>query len=390
MRTTGNNDYTVFEKELLFLPQETLEGLLQREGTPLFVYDAKGLRAGLENIFAKFGGGDPSNIAFPVRACPRKAVLQILAAAGASAYCCTERELRLALESGFSGRNIVYAMVIANEKIAAELKELDARLQVANEKILYGPLPKRVDFICEHQAKNNTLAGAHKKRDQMGLTRKQVWSHAPKLAENGFDLGIVRLEALNATTVDTYRFRLKALIKYADDLKQDTGVQLSRIYPGSGVGVSYHRNGPELNEDLFVQEFAALMEGRQETLCWNMENRMVDPYGILVTTLIERIDKNRILLHVDTESDVLHHGEGVRFHHAGLLGKPWIQGRRVCSISGPRPERKDYFVDKTLLPEMEIGDKVILYDVGTALKDNAPVPVYLYREDGTTEQITAW
>ena len=391
MRTIENEARTFHEEDALFLPREVLEEQLRKTGTPLFVYDEKGLRLGAKSLLAKFAGDAPANISFPVRSCPRRQVLEILAETGMSAYCLTEREMRLALDCGFDGRNILYSMLIPDERLAAELKEMDARLIVPNAHILSGPLPRRVDLLCQRVlSKSNIAIGCRRPRPHIGLSRAEVLKFAPELAEKGIELGIMLLDPGDSIDVDSFRVRINRMLRYADMLAEETGVRVARICPDAGVGMNYHRNAPQIPESDYLEVFASVMEGRQETLCWNMDKRIADPHGILVTTLLEVIYKERASIYVDTSSEVLHFAAAPRFYHPSILGKEWKEGRKPCDIAGPLVKRNDHFVDRYMLPPPEIGDRIIFHDVGTALQTSASVPTFLYREDGSLTPVTTW
>ena len=144
------------------------------------------------------------------------------------------------------------------------------------------------------------------------------------------------------------------------------------------------------NEDMFVREFAKIMQGRSELLCLDMGRRLLDPHAILVTTLLEIIYRDRPSLYVDTPSSVLRQHPTDRFHHSSILGKEWLEGRKMCDVAGPLPMRLDHYADRCVLPVAEIGDRVVFHDVGSSVQPHAPVPTYFHREDGTVVPIKAW
>ena len=391
MKTIRNDGKTFCEMDRLFLERKTLDSLLEQVGTPLCVYDEKGLRDGAKSLLSKFAPIDASSVSVPVYLCPRKEVLAVLAKEGVSALCRTRQELRLALESGFSGDRIVYSLLIPDETLCAQLKELDSRLLAANERILNGPLPRRVDILCtKHHPKTALLVPSKKSRAYLGLDRKQVWEYAPKLAEQNISLGIALLDEMNSVELIGQVSKLQQMTKYADELRETTGVEISRFVPGVGPGMQYHRNGPPLDEDMFVREFAKIMQGRSELLCLDMGRRLLDPHAILVTTLLEIIYRNRPSLYVDTPSSVLRQHPTDRFHHSSILGKEWLEGRKMCDVAGPLPMRLDHYADRCVLPVAEIGDRVVFHDVGSSVQPHAPVPTYFHREDGTVVPIKAW
>jgi len=83
-----------------------LRALLRDFGSPVYVLAEPQLLANVEAYVRVLGAAD--RVAYPVKANPAIAVLEILARAGCRADCASPAELRLAQLAGFPGERIVY------------------------------------------------------------------------------------------------------------------------------------------------------------------------------------------------------------------------------------------------------------------------------------------
>jgi len=82
------------------------------------------------------------------------------------------------------------------------------------------------------------------------------------------------------------------------------------------------------------------------------------------------------------------------YHHITVLGKEEASADTVCDVTGSLCENNDKFAIDRALPEMEIGDLVVIHDAGAhghamGFNYNAKLrsAELLLREDGEVVQI---
>ncbi|GAC1697339.1 MAG: diaminopimelate decarboxylase [Candidatus Limnocylindrales bacterium] len=93
--------------------------LAEREGTPLYVYDAETIRIAYRAYAAAFRPYRPVRISYAVKACALRGVARILSAAGADASAASLGEVLAARRAGFAAERI---QLHGNAKTDAELR----------------------------------------------------------------------------------------------------------------------------------------------------------------------------------------------------------------------------------------------------------------------------
>lgn len=388
MRTMQNSNRTFAQFDKLFLDSELLDLLLKQEGTPLCVYSEKGLRETAKSLFDLFASEKNVSMLVPVHLCHSKALLSILAHQGLGAYCQSQAELDLALDSGFSGDRIVYAALVLPETTAQRLQKLDATLLAADPEILTGPLPRRVDLACSlRRSKQKGIVSSEYHRAHIGLTREEVWQYAPKLAAQNKEIGLSLIEGTNVTDVTYLAKKTEKLLQYAEEVSQATGVKIHRICPGEGPGFLYERSVATMDFAASAKNFSQAIREYDVAVSLNMGRCLLEPCGILISTVLNILQRGRPTLIVDASTEMLRVEPLARVRHSSIVGKEWIEGRKVCDVIGCLPTTRDWFAERCILPVAEIGDRVVFHDVGCTMHPFADTVNYLCREDGSLQKL---
>ena len=118
-----------------FLEHAELLSLTNEFGTPLFVYDEKGLRERAKSLLAVFSSCGAMHY-FPVEKCPVPQLLRVLCEEGLGAHCQSPEELQLALDCGFPGDRILYGATVIDPITAKRVRDLDCILLIGSPLVL--------------------------------------------------------------------------------------------------------------------------------------------------------------------------------------------------------------------------------------------------------------
>ena len=388
MKTTRNDSVELCEHDALFLSQDELTSLTQKTGTPLYLYDEKGLRSSVESLFGVFSALQNMRGYFPLHLFAQREILEVLATTKIGAYCLTPEELRLALDCGFDGERLVYAPMLLDAEMAQILCDLNIELMVVNPQSLEHTLPKRVTLACSpvRKVRNNlTALGYH--RAPLGLIRSEVMEAVPRLAAAGHDLGLAIIEGMNMSEETHLANKLKSLRKYQKELLETTGVDIRRLHPGEGPGIRYNRLMPPMDMELLARNAVAALEDENFEICMNVGKRILEPNGIFVTAVQNIIPRERPTMVVDAMSSQIIPSQMDRYRHVSIVGKNWVKGRTMCDVIGCRALSTDWIAERIILPRPEVGDLVVLYDAGSGPVKGSGVPCLLLREDGTVTRL---
>jgi len=244
--------------------QLDLRALQAEFGSNLWIVSAPQLAANLA-AWARVAGG-AARIAYPVKANPSPAVLEILASLGASAECAAPAELALARRAGFAPAQLVYNSPVADLRTAATvltqggavvadsrrfLESLDAlagdidplgvrhaeRWRAAGARILLRVNPD-LDIRYRKDESWSELTSHAKKTGKFGVASDEVVEAAAALRHIALD----GLHAHVGTQMDhTQPFAdlARHLAALADAMHARTG-RLSRILDlGGGLGIPF-------------------------------------------------------------------------------------------------------------------------------------------------------
>ena len=89
------------------------------------------------------------------------------------------------------------------------------------------------------------------------------------------------------------------------------------------------------------------------------------PYGYLVTKAIHYKNIYRDYIGVDAcMADLMRPGIYGAYHHVSVLGKENLPKNKIYDVVGSLCENSDKFAIQRKLPEIEMGDLIIIYDTG--------------------------
>lgn len=394
------------------LNNEQLKALVKKYPTPFYLYDEKAIRENMRE-FTKAFSIFPSFCEFyAVKACPNPYILKILAAEGCGADCSSLPELMLSKMSGIEGKKVMFT---SNETPAEEYQYAFKEGNIINlddithieylKKALGGKLPETM--CCRYNpgpAKHgcNSIIGKPEEA-KYGMTREQILeAYKIMKAEGVKHFGLHTMVASNELNPDFFADTAKLVFELAAEIKEKDDVRIEFTDLGGGLGIPYRPGQKKVDYNEIAQKIRKLYDeiivpaGLDPLeICWECGRPITGPYGWLVSTAIHEKHIYREYIALDScMADLMRPGMYGAYHEVSVSGKENAPKDHVYDVVGSLCENCDKFAIQRPLPEINIGDLVIIHDAGAhgramGFNYNGKLRAgeILMREDGSFVQI---
>jgi diaminopimelate decarboxylase len=397
-------------KKTPFVTKEQLDEIVKKYPTPFHLYDEKGIRQTARDLYKAFSWNPGFKEYFAVKATPNPTILKILREEGCGTDCSSMTELMMSERCGFTGPEIMFS---SNETPAAEFvkaKELGATINL--DDITHIELLKEAAGIPERICCRFNPGGVFQLGTSImdnpgdakyGMTREQIGQAYKELKELGVkEFGIHSFLASNTVSNEYYPELARILFKLAVELKEETGVHIGFINLSGGIGIPYTED-KEPN-DIFVigegvrkaYEEILVPAGMGDISIYTELGRyMLAPHGHLVVKAIHEKHTYKEYIGVDACAvNLMRPAMYGAYHHITVMGKENAPKDHVYDVVGSLCENNDKFAIDRELPEISMGDLLVLHDAGAhgfAMGYNYNGKLksaeILLKEDGTTQMI---
>ncbi|MCL1896923.1 MAG: diaminopimelate decarboxylase, partial [Clostridiales bacterium] len=236
-----------------------------------------------------------------------------------------------------------------------------------------------------------------------GFTKAQLFEGLLQLHKKGAnEFGIHAFLASNTQTGEYYPALARLLFETALSIKEGTGIRAGFINLSGGIGIPYRPEDEENDIDAIGE---GVRQAYEETLAagglgdvslyTELGRFMLGPYGCLVATAIHRKDTYKHYIGLDAcAADLMRPAMYGAYHHITVSGKEGMPKDHVYDITGSLCENNDKFAIDRKLPEIGIGDRIVIHDTGAhgfsmGYNYNGKLrsAELLLREDGAVELI---
>ena len=354
--------------------------------TPFHIYEEKGIRATARALNAAFGWNPCFKEYFAVKATPTPGILKILKQEGCGVDCSSLTELMMAQRCGFSGHEIMFSSndtPAEDFKLAAQLGaiiNLDDFTHIDFLKETIGFIPETV--CCRFNPGGVFTIGASAEGFQVmdtpgdskyGFTREQLFEGFKKLKAMGAKrFGIHAFLASNTLSNQYYPTLAGILFQLAVELEQETGCDVCFINLSGGVGIPYKPDQPA--NDIAVigegvrQQFEKILvpAGMGDVAIYTELGRfMLGPNGCLVTKVLHFKHTYKEYVGVDAcAANLMRPAMYGAYHHITVAGKEDAPCDHKYDVTGGLCENNDKFAVDRMLPEVELGDLLVIHDAG--------------------------
>ncbi|MDO4267302.1 MAG: diaminopimelate decarboxylase [Eubacteriales bacterium] len=395
----------------VFVSKEQLDEITKKWLTPFHLYDERGIRENARALREAFSWNPGYREYFAVKATPNPYILQILKEEGCGTDCSSATELMMSDAVGFSGHDIMFSSNDTPPEEFALAEQLGAIINLDDithiscvEKML-GYIPKTVSCRFNpggvFQISNDIMDNPGEAK--YGMTRRQITEAYRILKEKGAEhFGIHAFLASNTVTNDYYPALARQLFELAAELKRETGAHIAFINLSGGIGIPY-RPDQEPNDIRVigegvrkVYEEILVPAGMGDVAIYTELGRfMLGPYGCLVTKAIHEKHTYKEYIGVDACAvNLMRPAMYGAYHHITVSGKEHAPCDHKYDVTGSLCENNDKFAIDRMLPEIEMGDYLIIHDTGAhgfAMGYNYNGKLksaeLLLKEDGSVQQI---
>lgn len=393
-----------------FATKEQFEEIARKYGTPVHIYDEKGIRENARKLYDAFSWNKGFKEFFAVKATPTPAILKLLKEEGCGVDCSSLTELMMSERCGFKGSDIMFS---SNETPAIEFqkaKELGAYINLddyTHVKFL-SEVAGIPETVCCRYNPGGVFSVANQIMDnprdaKYGMTKGQMKSaYRDLLALGARNFGIHAFLVSNATFNEYYPMMARKLFQLAVELKRDTGAHITFINLSGGIGIPYFPD--QLGPDIKVigegvrkaYEEILVPEGMGDIAIFTELGRfMLAPYGCLLTKAVHEKHIYKEYIGVDAcACDLMRPAMYGAYHHITVVGKENAPEDHLYDVVGGLCENNDKFAIDRELPEIDKGDLLVIHDTGAhghAMGYNYNGRLrsaeILLKEDGSTELI---
>ena len=364
------------------LTQAQLDNLIQDFPTPFYLYDEKAIRENMKRFTKAFSIFPSFREHFAVKACPNPYILKILAEEGCGSDCSSLPELMLSHLAGIQNEKVIFT---SNETPASEYKFAYEHGNIINlddithidflKNALGGEFPETICFRYnpgnEKQGCNSIIGKPEEAK--YGLTRAQIIEAYAKCKEMGVKhFGLHTMVASNELNPAFFVDTAKLVFELAAEIKEKTGVRIEFVDLGGGLGIPYKPEQKAVDYDEVAKGIRAeydrvVVPAGLDPLAiyWECGRPITGPYGWLITTAIHKKHIYREYVALDAcMADLMRPGMYGAYHEVTVSGKENAAKTEVYDVVGSLCENCDKFAVQRQLPQIDIGDHVIIHDAG--------------------------
>ena len=359
--------------------RKKIEEIMKENPTPFHIYDEKGIRENARRLVKAFSWAPEFREYFAVKANPNPYLIKIMREEGFGADCSSLPELILAERAGIKGDMI---MLTSNNTPADEYgyaKKLGAILNLDDiTHIDYVDknigLPSLISFRYNPGPLKggNAIIGVPEEA-KYGLTREQLFDAYRTVKERGVkNFGLHTMIASNELNADYFVDTAEILFDLVYDLSTEVKIDFDFVNLGGGFGIPYRPGDKPLDLDYIGEKIHQAYEEKIAgrglkplRICMESGRLMTGPYGFLVTKAIHRKNIYKNYIGVDAcMADLMRPALYGAYHHITVLGKEDAKQDHRYDVTGSLCENNDKFAIDRMLPEIEMGDILVMHDTG--------------------------
>jgi diaminopimelate decarboxylase len=362
-----------------FLTKEKIEDIVKIYPTPFHIYDEKGIRENARALQRAFSWNPGFKEFFAVKATPNPAILKILRREGFGVDCSSLAELVLAEKVGIPGNEVIFTS--NNTPFVEFQKAIDLGAIINLDDLNHLPYLERhvglPDLLCFRYNPGSLKGGnviiGQPEESKFGLTRDQLFTAYYLARDKGVNrFGLHTMVASNELNPAYFIETAEILFNLVAGLSVDLGIHFEFVNLGGGFGIPYLPEETPLN----LQELSdgirrcyenIITANHLDPLNLYLEcgRFITGPSGCLVSRVRHIKNTFKSFAGLDASmADLMRPGMYGAYHHITVLGKENDPPNRRYDVTGSLCENNDKFAIDRYLPELEVGDVVLIHDTG--------------------------
>jgi diaminopimelate decarboxylase len=366
------------EKKLPFT-REQIEHIVRKYPTPFHIYDETRMRDNAKRLMKAFSWAPGFREYFAVKACPNPFIMKILRDEGFGSDCSSMAELVLAERVGITGENIFFSSNDTPAEEYVKARELGAIINL--DDISHIPfleqnagIPELISFRYNPGPLRggNAIIG-HPEDAKYGFTREQLFDGYRIFRDKGVKrFGLHAMVASNELNPDYFVDTADMLFNLAIDIHRELDIRFEFVNLGGGFGIPYRPEEKAIDMEYVSGHIKKVYDNKIRAAGLHPMNivmesgRMITgPYGYLVARVLHI--KNIYKKHVGLDASMANLMRPAiygAYHHITVLGKEGRPLDHQYDITGSLCENNDKFAVDRMLPEIEVGDILVIHDTG--------------------------
>lgn len=350
------------------------------DASPFYIYDERAIVENAKRLMDAFAWNKGYREYFAVKANPIPDIVKILVDLGCGCDCSSDTELTIASSLNapimFSS-NVTPAAEYVHARELGAIINLDdiSHISFLQECLQeHGGIPETI--CCRYNSGGNFEVDPNCMGTpgdaKYGMTRDQIFTAFRTLKELGVkNFGLHAFLASNTLTNAYYPKLAKELFTLAVELKEALGVHIAFINLSGGIGIPYRPD--EQPNDIYEisrgvkEQYESILTpaGMEPAIYTELGRYMLAPYGQLVTKVLHKKDIYKQYVGCDAcAANLMRPAMYGAYHHIIVLGKEEEPCTHMYDVTGSLCENNDKFAVNRMLPEIEIGDILVICDSG--------------------------
>jgi diaminopimelate decarboxylase len=365
-------------KEMPFTKSD-LEKIATKFPTPFHIYDEKAIRENARDLLQAFEWNEGFKEYFAVKATPNPFILKILKREGFGTDCSSLPELLLSEKAGIVGTDIMFS---SNDTPAIEFQKARQLNAIINlDDISHIPFLEKNGGIPEiisvrynpGKLREGSFIMGSPENAKYGFTREQIFAGLSELRQNGSrKFGVHTFIASNELNPDYFVDTADMLFDLALEIKDKLRIRIGFVNISGGIGIPYKPDEKKVSlayvgEGIRKKYQEKIRKNGLHPLSFFMEcGRVITgPYGYLVSRVLHKKEIYKTHIGLDASmANLMRPGMYGAYHHITVAGKEDCKQDHVYDVTGSLCEPIDRFAVDRLMPEIEIGDLVVIHDTG--------------------------
>ncbi len=359
--------------------KDMLEIITENFPTPFHIYDEKAIRENARDLISAFNWNNGFKEYFAVKATPNPFILKILHSEGFGADCSSLPELLLSDKAGITGEEIMFT---SNDTPAHEFviaREMGAVINL--DDISHIPFLEKTCGIPEvisvrynpGRLRDGSFIIGNPEDAKYGFTREQVFLGLTQLQQKGAKrFGVHTFIASNELNQDYFVDTADMLFELAVEIMEKLDIRLEFVNISGGIGIPYKPDEKKVDlayvgENIHKKYDEKIKDTDLDPLSFFMEcgRAITGPYGYLVSRVLHKKEIYKTHIGLDANmANLMRPGMYGAYHHVTVPGKEDWKQDYIYDLTGSLCESIDRFAVDRKLPEIELGDLVVIHDTG--------------------------
>jgi diaminopimelate decarboxylase len=369
-----NSSILIKKKDKFFVEDVCIESIIERFGTPTYIYSKQRIVDNFKNLESAFKNVDHL-ICFAVKANSNLAILNLLAKNGAGFDIVSGGELKRVIAADGDPKKIVFSGVGKTSeeiKLAIENNILAFNIESEDELIRIQEIAKSLNKKASVSIRVNPDVNANThpyistglKENKFGVSEESALNlyKKAKTMDSILIKGIDCHIGSQITDLKPFEDSVKKLIALIDKLELE-GIKIKHMDIGGGIGIRYEDEKTIVFDD-YAKAVSTLTKGRGFKILLEPGRIIMADAGVILTK-VEYVkktqDKNFAI--IDTAMNDLMRPSLYGAFHKILNASETSEKESVFDIVGPICETGD-FIGKDRLISIEPNNILVIMDTG--------------------------